>query len=511
QMLDAAVPRLETSLAGEPEVRAALEDALAQIYNRLGRLDEAGNLAERALGTRRERLGPEAPEVGWSLVTRAEVEFNRGDPQASLETLAAVPAPFGDASEVAAEERLRLHELRASALEQVGKSVEALAETERVLASFLEQFGPDHPELGRLHAALGSHFANLGRFAEAEAAFRRALQLREPFLPADHPWGVLLRVHLAEVLDSQSRFSESLAMFEQALAAQRRTLGPHHLDLAQTLIKFGFSLNTRGRLRESNEAYREALAIFEHHGHYDAGAVLRYLGFNLHSEHRWQEALESFLAAEQRLASSFSADHPMTLAAAGSVGLALVKVGRLEEGIERLRRVIVDLERTDGPTANTLRGPLSYLGEGERLRGRIDEALALHRRQRELAVLISGGATTLPTTQADFQIALDLLAARPPDDREARRLLAGACAFVREETPESPRVAECLLIESLVSLRLGERARAEREALAGLAWARQRFSPGSPFLRDAEDVVARVRRNQIAGPIPPWPPVGARR
>jgi eukaryotic-like serine/threonine-protein kinase len=511
QMLDAAVPRLETGLAGEPEVRAALEDALAQIYNRLGRLDTAAELAGRALEQRRRRFGADAVETGWSRVTRAEIEFARGEPEAALATLDAVPATLTDPDLVEAEELLRFLELRASALEQAGRSEEARVETERVMPRFLARFGPNHPDLGRLYALHGSHLANVGRLAEAEVSLTRALALRDKHLPPDHPWSVGIRMQLADLLDSLMRSTEALAMFESALAAQRRTLGPEHPLLAQTLIRYGFSLTNRGRLRESNAAYREALAIFERHDHYDAGAVLRYLGFNQVAEHRWQEGGESFFRAEEFLAGKFAAEHPMRLAAASSAGLALVKTGQLDLAVERLTRVLADLERIDGPTANTLRGPLSYLGEAERYRGRIAEALVLHRRQRDLAVAITGNEVSMPVAQADFQIALDLLAAEPPDLTEASRRLAASCAFVGKEAPESPRFGECLLITSQVSLLRGKRARAEREAADALAWVRQRYALGDPFLRDAEEVVARVHRNQTAGPIPAWAPAVARR
>ena len=506
ELLDEAVPKLELELGNEPELRATLDDALAQIYSGLGQMDTASNLADRALAERRQLFGATAPEVGWSLVTRAEIELIRGQPHAAIATLAEAEPALVELEAQGSEQLLRLHELRTAALDEGGRSEEALTETDRALEVFRRRFGPEAPELARLYAARSGHLSNLSRYQEAEVAMRRAIELREKVLPPDHAWLVTARVQLAAHLDSLGRRDEAREYFEQAVASQRRTLGPDHPELAQSLVKYGFFLNGQGRLRESTAALKEALAILEPIDHYDVSAVLRYLGYNIAGAHDWRRAAEHFFRADELLAERFAPDHPMRVAASTTTGFVLLRLGELPKAELRLREAVAELERVEGPKGYGLRSSLGYLGEVLRLRGRLEEALAMHRRLRDITVEVNGSDDHPAVAQADYLIALDLVALPRPPLAEARQRLDRSCDFVKAHVPETTRAAECLLVSALFALREGDRPRAEREAEEGLAWCRERFGAESPLTADAEEVLARVRANDQGGRIPPWGP-----
>jgi hypothetical protein len=151
------------------------------------------------------------------------------------------------------------------------------------------------------------------------------------------------------------------------------------------------------------------------------------------------------------------------------------------------------------------------LGEIARLTGRIDEALSLHDRMRDLAVASAGGTTEhLNVGQAEYLIALDLAAAPNPRLAEARQHLDTACQILSRVSPGLERTFECLLVSALLAQREGDRARAEREAVEGYQALRERFAADSPIVLDAAEVVARVRSQEVGGRIPPWGPASER-
>jgi len=69
-LLDRGAARIETDLADQPAVQAAMMDVMGRVYRNQGRYEEADTLLRRALAQRRRTLGPEHhPDVAESLTS----------------------------------------------------------------------------------------------------------------------------------------------------------------------------------------------------------------------------------------------------------------------------------------------------------------------------------------------------------------------------------------------------------------------------------------------------------
>src|SRR5207245_5045266 len=116
----------------------------------------------------------------------------------------------------------------------------------------------------------------------------------------------------------------------------------------------------------------------------------------------------------------------------GNLGNAYLRLGQLDRAEPLLRESIAGTERQFGAENDQLRAPLNQLGELERVRSRLVEATALHR--RALAIQLKSVGPDSPSVAGTrYQLALDLAAgASGADLAEARALLDQAIAVQRK-------------------------------------------------------------------------------
>jgi tetratricopeptide (TPR) repeat protein len=258
------------------------------------------------------------------------------------------------------------------------------------------------------------------------------------------------------------------------------------------LIKYGFLLSELRRFAEAEQALHEAIRILQPLDHYEIGSARRYLGFCLMGEERYAEAEQQFVEAERFLRARVEPDNPLVWATLLSQGWARLKLGRLDEAERTLSQVLAYHERT-GPEGNEIRAVLKYLGELERLRGRVEEALALHRRALEIERKLFGSAPHAGVAVSQYQIALDLLALGAPGPLvEARRRIDQALSFQRRNDAEHPRFDDFLLASGRIALAAGDRARARQDLAEAVARLRDRRGKDHPSTREAESLLRRA-------------------
>ena len=193
---------------------ARLQNRLGEIYEVLGRLDEAEAHYLAALAAWRDP----SPSRGLGLADLGRLAGVRGD---------------STAAEAALTEAIRL-------LESAG---DALAVD---LAEALDSYGSVLRESGRLD--------------EAEPIVSKALAIREQELGASHPDVALSLVGLAGVLHLRGNLARAGPLYRRALDIQERTLGPTHPDVGETLYNLahlwralGDSAAARGAFERSAE------------------------------------------------------------------------------------------------------------------------------------------------------------------------------------------------------------------------------------------------------------------
>jgi serine/threonine-protein kinase len=349
--------RIASRLAAEPLVQAELQNALGAISWRLGDLETAASLLERALATvERDGEGASVAEVLSHLgavyadqqrfddarlaLTRARTLLEGlADPPAgdlarvhnSLGTVALRAGDFG----AAGSHFERALELGRSAPTRQPREIAGTlnnlavlawqngdyATAERRLRESLEmeeaRLGAGDPGLVAPLNNLGILMRDLGRFAEAETLHRRALTIAEKTLGPNHPDVASILSSLARLHGRTGRPLEGIAMLERALAIARDSYGARHAETGTVLVRLGDLERSAGRPERARRLVDEGLAVLraalgEDHPRLvealvAAGRVRRDL-------HRPREAAEIFRRAERIGIAGLGAGHPDVVA-----------------------------------------------------------------------------------------------------------------------------------------------------------------------------------------------------
>ncbi len=299
-VLDAASARVESELAGQPDVKAEVLTALGTTYEGLGLYAPAKERLRAALDASRSAVGPEHVEVARALDRLAGAFEDEGDlreaERLDRESLAMLER-LGETEGAAAA---RVKGDLARVLEGLGKGVEAEALYREVLvierrlegergaevAATLNNLGvllgqrgdwtgaeplhrealdivravsgPEHPDVAAGMGTLGNVLEKKGDLAGAEALYRASLALRLKLLGPEHPEVTRSRYALATLLRAKGDAEGALRECRQVLALRGRVLPDSHPMVAATQQTMGLALLDLGRPREAELLVRDA-------------------------------------------------------------------------------------------------------------------------------------------------------------------------------------------------------------------------------------------------------------
>ena len=359
-VLDAASLRVESELAGQPDVKAAVLTTLGTTYQGLGlyaparkhlqtafdasiavhgrehvevaqALDrlagaaedegdsaEAERLGRQALGML-ERLGEaegaEAAQVKGNLA-RVLQWLGRGEEAETLyrETLAIQRRLEGDRGPGVAVTLNNLGVL----LGQRGHWKAAAPLHRQALEIIRAVRGPEHPEVAAGMSSLGAALEETGDLAGAEGLYRDSLALRLRLLGPEHPDVTRSRYALASLLRAKGDAEEAVQECRQVLTLRGRALPDAHPMVAAALQVMGLALLDLGRPREAEPLLRESLELRRRAlppGHWLIASSESVLGACLTAEGRYREAERLLLRAHAGLESSRGPDHDRTVEA----------------------------------------------------------------------------------------------------------------------------------------------------------------------------------------------------
>ena len=339
-LLDEGARRIDAELAGEPELHAELLELLAGLYRKLGELEPAKSLAERAFAEHRRVFGDESVQAARSEWTLGWVLSNQGDFAAARERLehaiAVLDRVEGPQSLAAADAREPLMEL----LFGVEGARGALLVVERRLATYRAVLGERDVRTALSLSDLGVVMNELGRVDEAEKAFRASAAIVDAILPADDPRVATPHSNLAGLLRESGRLPEAELEARKALGIKRKALGDRHPETALTLGQLGRILVESGRLEEAEAAVREGLAICEGRDLYTTAQLRSLLGTTLLSQGKGTAALAVFELAVEEHRALLPADHVLFFSVQINRVRALEAIGRTDEARAEVRRLL---------------------------------------------------------------------------------------------------------------------------------------------------------------------------
>ena len=357
-VLDAASARVETELAGQPEVRAAVLATLGTTYEGLGLFAPARKTLQAALDASIAAYGREHVEVARALARLAGVAENEGNlheaERLGREALGMLGRlGLADGSEAAqvkgnlavvlkelgkiAEAERFYRDVLAVQRRVEGERSEAVAATLNNLGVLLGQqgdwagaeplhrealdiaravWGPEHPSVAAAMSSLGAVLEEKGDLPGAEALYRNSLALRLKLLGPDHPDVTRSRYALASLLRAKGDAEGALQECRQVLALRGRVLSDSHPMVAATLQVMGLALLDLGRPAEAEPLLRESLELRRKvlpPDHWLIASSESVLGACLTAERRFPEAETLLLRAHAGLESSRGLEHARTI------------------------------------------------------------------------------------------------------------------------------------------------------------------------------------------------------
>jgi tetratricopeptide (TPR) repeat protein len=350
EVLDRGADKIRRDLTEQPQTRADLMEAMADVYDSLGLFDRAAELARESVAFRRQATDGDPPVLAMSLTILGNILMDKGD-------LKEAEAAYREAVEIhrrlfgpeSLEVARSLNNL-SSVLDPQGRYDEAFRLMEESLRIKRKRLGPDDPILANSIYNLGVQLYHRGDLAGAEKLLREALVIQRKALGEDHPDVAFTLQAVGVTLDEHGKYAEAEETYREALALQRKVLGPEHPEIVTALTNLGTTLCHAGQLAAAKEVFSEALPMSRKvfgAETTDTAAVLAGLAeVELRQgEVREAEALarESLTIREKRL----GAEHQDTAESLALLGRVLLERGLFPEAENALLRAQSRLDRPE--------------------------------------------------------------------------------------------------------------------------------------------------------------------
>lgn len=333
-VLDSAGQRAQHDLAGQPDVRMAIERTIARSYNSIGEYARAVHHFDRALGAVNKAGSSPAQRVGL-LANKARALGNKGDRDGAVtaarqavvlagalpedsrarlfaeSTLAGFQCDSGHfkscrtayaqvlpvqqralgATDPDTEESLRGLAYAQSRLGHFGPARELYGE---LLAQVRKQYGEDDSRTLNTINGLAITWLEQKQFARAEKLLQPAVQRAEKIFGPDHPLTINMLSNLGGAIRQQrGRNAEARPYYEKVLAVTRERYGPDSMRTVFAESNLASLLRDAGELKAAEQHMRTAMAHMDAAFGSDSvyrGMLLDTLGSILVAEHKHAEA-----------------------------------------------------------------------------------------------------------------------------------------------------------------------------------------------------------------------------
>ena len=242
-----------------------LESNLAQIYLKIGNLEEARKYALRLLQRQQDNSNKYNDDIRSNLHLIAHIDVNRhayAEAETWLRQLLAIQEKALGASHLDVSNTLVL---LACVLFDQAKYAEAEPLGRRALGIQEKALGAESTEIATILEKLASVLFNQEKYAEAGVFARRLLAIQERALGVDSPQLVSLLKWLLELAMKQDNpnFAEAEHWARRLLVIQEKALGGDSREVATILGNLALALFEQKRYAEAEPLGRRALAIQE--------------------------------------------------------------------------------------------------------------------------------------------------------------------------------------------------------------------------------------------------------
>jgi len=470
ELLDRGTGRIDSELSGQPVAQAELRGVLGELYRKLGLLDRAGPLLNRALQDNRAIYGVRSTEAAAAEERWGVYLYDRGKYVQAEKVLRHVLAlqeeVSGPHSPAAGETLSSL----ASTLSEQGRYAEAAGLHRRALDISTARFGGESTQAATDLANLAVTLWNRGELDAAEPYARRALAIRERRLGEDHPETAESLHDVATLLSDKGDYEESEALFKRAIRLRKRILGPDHPLLATTLSNYAILLQRRGRMKEAKPVALDALEIDRQAlgpDHPTLAVKLNNYGVLCYRLGDFEEAERFMGEALETWRTQLGPEHPKVATALNNIGMIRLELGDAHGAELLIREGLAIHRRTSGDVSRPVARSLRNLGVALLAEGRTSEA------GRDLSESLDVSRRVYPEGYprlAEVEVALARVRMEQRRLLEAEALLRTARAIRAEKMgADDPRTAETELYLGLCRAAQGHPAEARTLLTHGLS------------------------------------------
>lgn len=341
KLVEQALARIETELAGQPAIQAELYLTLGEVQTQLRDPPAAQASFERALAIERtlDRPLPLARTV-WRLARHLRTNGQEAPAQErAREALSLYEALGGEAP---AGERQQAQRLLGMSLMETAQTAEGLSLLHAAVQD-AETVDPAGTDLGFALLDLGIALRQIGELEEAEQVLRRSVVLFGK-LDAQSAETVDAQESLARLLVTRSKFVEAEALLRAALESRRVLHGADDVSVPWSLSQLGSVLDADGRSLEALPLYAEAVELGERKFGADTmhhAVLLQNQARSLFRAGALDEALAKYRRALAALLGSWGEDHVGVASVRTNLGQVLLATGAYAEAL----RVLESAER----------------------------------------------------------------------------------------------------------------------------------------------------------------------
>ncbi|HMM68590.1 MAG TPA: serine/threonine-protein kinase [Dokdonella sp.] len=258
-MLDSAAARAGTELAGQPEVRAAIERTIAQSYASLGDYTLAQDHYEASIDADRD-AGTDAAQIARTMARSAQNLLNAGQ---SGKALAFARDAFAlvESRPVHDRDRLYVESILAGIEGSTGKPEEARTRFHRVLDLQRSLFGNDSEDVLATISDLSAIDIDTAHYDEARALLEELLAERLARYGSEHSKTFNATNGLAIIALEEKRFADAEALLAPELPIVERVFGKDHPLTLRLISNLGGAIRQQDRNEDARPYYERAAAL----------------------------------------------------------------------------------------------------------------------------------------------------------------------------------------------------------------------------------------------------------
>src|SRR5262249_38781591 len=183
--------------------------------------EEAQAMLEKALDIREKTIGPNHPDIAFTLTLLANIAYYRQD--------------FAKAEPL----------------------------YQRAIAMLEKTLPPEHPQVAMRLNNLGIIYLNRNDFTKSEQLHKRALEIRERSLAPDHPDIAQSLINLANVYTSKGDLLNAEPLLLRAVAIFENVFGPDNMNVSYPLVNLGGIYLSQKDYDKAGRVLERARAIWE--------------------------------------------------------------------------------------------------------------------------------------------------------------------------------------------------------------------------------------------------------